>query len=94
MIQGRRKVLKSEGEDGFCFYFWQNVRVGGRLHPGSDGPAITYAHCLSKPLITHFCVFSSSYITFPGPPERMGTGRLVRPAEPAEGLKNLGGAST
>ena len=64
MIQGRRKVLKSEGEDGFCFYFWQNVRVGGRLHPGSDGPAITYAHCLSKPLITHFCVFSSSYIVY------------------------------
>ena len=88
MIQGRRKVLKSEGGDGFCFYFCQNTRVGGRLHPGSDGPA----HCLSKPLITHFCVFSSSYI--PGPPERMGTGRLVRPAEPAEGLKNLGGAST
>ena len=56
MIQGRRKVLKSEGGDGFCFYFCQNMRVGGRLHPGSDGPAITYAHYLSKPLITHFRV--------------------------------------
>ena len=59
MIQGRRKVLKSEGGDGFCFYFCQNVKVGGRLHPGSDGPAFTYAHYLSKPLITHFRVFSS-----------------------------------
>ena len=75
--------------------FLPKYESGGSITPRLRRPCNRLCTLFVKtPYNPLSCRYSAVWYTIPGPLKRMRTGRLVRPAEPMEGLKNLGGASS